>query len=56
MNKKDLFTHNVKTQYGLDDVETVAQLTIRKDGLILVDVDNNDNYFSWDDVYYKLKV
>lgn len=55
MDKRDLFTHSIREQCMPDDVETVAQLTVRTDGLILVDVDNNDNYYSWDDVYYALR-
>ena len=55
MDKRDLFVHSVRQACGPDDVETIGQLTIREDGLLLVDVDNNDKYMSWDDVYYAIR-
>ena len=55
MNKRDLFTHSIREQCGPDDVETIGQLTIREDGLLLVDINDNDKYMSWDDVYYMLR-
>ena len=55
MDKRDLFTHSIREQSGPDDVETIGQLTIREDGLLLVDVEDNDKYMSWDDVYYAIR-
>jgi len=55
MDKRDLFIHSIRAANGQNDVETIGQLTIKEDGLLLVDVENNDKYLSWDDVYYAIR-